>query len=251
MLSNGLVVAGYALASSGLRTGTKLFFIFICPLMGLSVGIFEVESYFNKIGNSQDYPFGWHGNRNNPNLNQLLVTMAFSMITYLLVTLVLPLDVNSLLAAITGSSSNSEMAAQLHCSKGDELDYPCDMEETAGEGEGEGESEGKGGDGENKKHQSRPISAPAVLSVNKLTHIYPDGTHAVKNISFDVKAGEVLSFLGANGAGKSTTMGMLCGTLTATFGDALVNGYSITTSRTQVNISILHHSTHHVSYILT
>jgi ATP-binding cassette subfamily A (ABC1) protein 3 len=44
--------------------------------------------------------------------------------------------------------------------------------------------------------------------------------------------GEVLSFLGANGAGKSTTMKMLCGTLDATYGDAMVNGYSITTEKT-------------------
>jgi ATP-binding cassette subfamily A (ABC1) protein 3 len=44
--------------------------------------------------------------------------------------------------------------------------------------------------------------------------------------------GEVLSFLGANGAGKSTTMNMLCGTLDPTYGDATVKGYSITTQRT-------------------
>lgn len=39
------------------------------------------------------------------------------------------------------------------------------------------------------------------------------GTKAVKGISFKVREGEVLSYLGANGAGKSTTMNMLCGTL--------------------------------------
>ncbi len=71
-----------------------------------------------------------------------------------------------------------------------------------------------------------------LLSVKELSHIYPDGTQAVKDISFDIKKGEVLSFLGANGAGKSTSMGMLCGTLEASFGDATVNGYSITTERT-------------------
>lgn len=38
-----------------------------------------------------------------------------------------------------------------------------------------------------------------------------------------------LNITGANGAGKSTTMGMLCGTLEATFGDAFVNNHSITT----------------------
>ena len=52
--------------------------------------------------------------------------------------------------------------------------------------------------------------------------------------------GEILSFLGANGAGKSTTMNMLCGTLKATSGDALVNGYSISrsTSKARRNLGI-------------
>jgi ABC-type multidrug transport system ATPase subunit len=68
----------------------------------------------------------------------------------------------------------------------------------------------------------------ALLKVRDITHIYGDGTQAVKGISFSVRAGEVLSYLGANGAGKSTTMGMLCGTLPMTFGDASVNGFSIT-----------------------
>lgn len=87
----------------------------------------------------------------------------------------------------------------------------------------------------------------ACLNVQGVTHIYPDGTQAVKGMSFKVRKGEVLSYLGnkkirwykltfasslllagANGAGKSTTMGMLCGTLPITFGDAIVNGFSIT-----------------------
>jgi ABC-2 type transport system ATP-binding protein len=50
---------------------------------------------------------------------------------------------------------------------------------------------------------------------------------SVDNISFDVKQGEVFGFLGANGAGKSTTIKMLCGILEPSKGDALVGGYSI------------------------
>jgi ABC-2 type transport system ATP-binding protein len=50
----------------------------------------------------------------------------------------------------------------------------------------------------------------------------------VDNISFDVKTGEVFGFLGANGAGKSTTIRMLCGILEPTSGDALVGGFSVT-----------------------
>jgi ABC-2 type transport system ATP-binding protein len=50
---------------------------------------------------------------------------------------------------------------------------------------------------------------------------------SVDNISFSVKKGEIFGFLGANGAGKSTTIKMLCGMLEPTSGDALVGGYSI------------------------
>lgn len=50
---------------------------------------------------------------------------------------------------------------------------------------------------------------------------------SVDNISFDVKEGEVFGFLGANGAGKSTTIKMLCGILEPTSGDAMVGGFSI------------------------
>ena len=50
---------------------------------------------------------------------------------------------------------------------------------------------------------------------------------AVDNVSFSVEKGEVFGFLGANGAGKSTTIRMLCGILEPTDGDALVGGFSI------------------------
>lgn len=50
---------------------------------------------------------------------------------------------------------------------------------------------------------------------------------SVDNISFSVSQGEVFGFLGANGAGKSTTIRMLCGIIEPTSGDALVGGYSI------------------------
>jgi len=50
---------------------------------------------------------------------------------------------------------------------------------------------------------------------------------AVDNISFTVEKGEIFGFLGANGAGKSTTIRMLCGLLTSTSGTAKVAGYDI------------------------
>jgi len=49
----------------------------------------------------------------------------------------------------------------------------------------------------------------------------------VNDLSFSVKQGEIFGFLGANGAGKSTTIRMLCGLLKPTSGTALVGGVDV------------------------
>lgn len=64
------------------------------------------------------------------------------------------------------------------------------------------------------------------IEVNNLTKNFGSFT-AVDNVSFTVKKGEIFGFLGANGAGKSTTIRMLCGILEPTSGDALVGGFSV------------------------
>jgi ABC-2 type transport system ATP-binding protein len=61
---------------------------------------------------------------------------------------------------------------------------------------------------------------------------------SVDNISFDVSQGEIFGFLGANGAGKSTTIRMLCGILEPTSGDALVGGFSIKNEPDKVKTQI-------------
>ncbi len=50
---------------------------------------------------------------------------------------------------------------------------------------------------------------------------------AVSDLSFAVKQGEIFGFLGANGAGKSTTIRMLCGLLRPTEGTAIVGGVDV------------------------
>lgn len=64
------------------------------------------------------------------------------------------------------------------------------------------------------------------IEVNNLTKRFGKFT-SVDNISFKVREGEIFGFLGANGAGKSTTIRMLCGILNPTSGDAMVAGYSV------------------------
>lgn len=64
------------------------------------------------------------------------------------------------------------------------------------------------------------------IEVHNLTKRFGAFT-AVDNVSFTVKRGEIFGFLGANGAGKSTTIRMLCGLLQPTAGTARVGGYDI------------------------
>ena len=61
---------------------------------------------------------------------------------------------------------------------------------------------------------------------------------AVDHINFEVKSGEIFGFLGANGAGKSTTIRMLCGLLQSTSGTALVGGFDINTQPEKVKENI-------------
>ncbi len=64
------------------------------------------------------------------------------------------------------------------------------------------------------------------ITVTNLTKRFGNFT-AVDSISFEVEKGEIFGFLGANGAGKSTTIRMLCGILSSTSGTAKVGGYDI------------------------
>jgi ABC-2 type transport system ATP-binding protein len=75
------------------------------------------------------------------------------------------------------------------------------------------------------------------IEVRELTKKFGSFT-AVDKVSFSVKRGEIFGFLGANGAGKSTTIRMLCGLLQSTSGSALVGGYDINTQTDQVKLSI-------------
>lgn len=69
-----------------------------------------------------------------------------------------------------------------------------------------------------------------MLELQNLNKAFDDHL-AVADLSFTLKQGEVLGFLGQNGAGKSTTMRMVSGVLEPDAGDALVNGQSIITAR--------------------
>ena len=62
-----------------------------------------------------------------------------------------------------------------------------------------------------------------IISVRDLCKCFGDFV-AVDHITFDVKRGEIFGFLGANGAGKTTAMRMLCGLSYPTSGRGMVAG---------------------------
>ncbi len=61
---------------------------------------------------------------------------------------------------------------------------------------------------------------------------------AVHNLSFDVRQGDLFAFLGVNGAGKSTTINMLCGQLRPDSGSIILNGYSLAEDDRSIKASV-------------
>lgn len=76
-----------------------------------------------------------------------------------------------------------------------------------------------------------------VIDTHELTKQFGDFV-AVDHITFQVKEGEIFGFLGANGAGKTTAMRMLCGLSLPTSGKGFVAGYDISRQAEEVKKNI-------------
>ena len=87
--------------------------------------------------------------------------------------------------------------------------------------------------GKNPSPKERGVMGEAVISVSHLVKAFGD-FHAVDDISFSVKRGEIFGFLGANGAGKTTAMHMLTGLNQPTSGTGRVVGFDIRTEYEQI-----------------
>jgi drug efflux transport system ATP-binding protein len=81
------------------------------------------------------------------------------------------------------------------------------------------------------------VSPDAAITARELTRRF-GGFVAVDHISFDVRAGEVFGFLGANGAGKTTAIRMLTGLLAPSSGAATVAGHDVGSEAEQVKRAI-------------
>lgn len=71
-----------------------------------------------------------------------------------------------------------------------------------------------------------------IIEVKNLVKNYKD-VHAVNDISFTVEEGSFFAFLGINGAGKSTTINILCTVLEKTSGNVKIGGYDLAKKRTK------------------
>jgi ABC-2 type transport system ATP-binding protein len=66
-----------------------------------------------------------------------------------------------------------------------------------------------------------------VISVANLSKTYASGLKALKNISLDIRRGEIFALLGPNGAGKTTLIGIICGIVNPSEGRIQVGGHDI------------------------
>src|SRR5438045_7605384 len=63
-----------------------------------------------------------------------------------------------------------------------------------------------------------------ILSIRKLRKTYGTGVDALKSVDLDIERGEIFALLGPNGAGKTTLINIVCGIVTASGGEVLVDG---------------------------
>ena len=76
-----------------------------------------------------------------------------------------------------------------------------------------------------------------IIKIENLNKSFKD-VHAVNDLSFSVKEGELFAFLGVNGAGKSTTISIICNTLKKDSGKVLVSGVDVDSDSDNIKKSI-------------
>jgi ABC-2 type transport system ATP-binding protein len=68
---------------------------------------------------------------------------------------------------------------------------------------------------------------PPIITIDRLSKTYATGFSALKEVSLDIRRGEIFGLLGPNGAGKTTLIGIVCGLVNATSGAVTVDGRDI------------------------
>ena len=68
-----------------------------------------------------------------------------------------------------------------------------------------------------------------IISVSNLSKTYASGFQALKNISLEIRRGEIFALLGPNGAGKTTLISIICGIVNPSEGKVVADGHDIVT----------------------
>ena len=69
----------------------------------------------------------------------------------------------------------------------------------------------------------------SAISISGLSKTYKSGFQALKDVSLEIRQGEIFALLGPNGAGKTTLISIICGIVNASSGKVLANGHDIVT----------------------
>ena len=77
-----------------------------------------------------------------------------------------------------------------------------------------------------------------VISIKGLTKTYAGGFKALKDVDLDIKKGEIFGLLGPNGAGKTTLINIVCGIVTPSGGEVMVDGHNIISGFRQTRAKI-------------
>ena len=73
----------------------------------------------------------------------------------------------------------------------------------------------------------REVILQPIVSVSNLDKTYDSGFRALKNVSLDIRRGEIFALLGPNGAGKTTLINIICGIVNPSGGKVLAGGHDI------------------------
>ena len=79
---------------------------------------------------------------------------------------------------------------------------------------------------------------PPVVSISHLAKRYASGLEALKDVSLDIRKGEIFALLGPNGAGKTTLISIVCGIVTPTSGSVIADGHDIQSEYKQARSKI-------------